>query len=170
MVTEERRSGKLVRRELFIAGKVTAWPRWTGARGLVRVRRTVLDSDGEVIQVGERSWVTSLEPDALTPDQWLRVCRGHWGVENNGHNTWDAVLRKDQRPWITTQPNGTLVLMMLRRLAYDILTLHRTVTMRSDNNRKTPWRELMRWFYNALIAATAEQLGGLRELKPPLPA
>ena len=141
----------------------TPWPH--GQSG--PVRRTVLAPDGKVIEVGNRYWVSSLQADALTYSQWLQVARGHWGVENNGHNTWDAVMREDKQPWIHSEPNGTLVLMLLRRLAYNILTLHRAVTTRSKTGRKTPWRDLMRWFYNALIAATEEQLAGLRKVKPP---
>ena len=49
-----------------------------------------------------------------------------------------------------------------RRLAYILLTLSRSVTQRSDERRATPWRDLLRWFYNAIIAATDADLSALR--------
>ena len=39
-------------------------------------------------------------------------------------------------------------MMVLRRLAYTLLGLYRSVTQRSEDRQMAPWRELM----NALIA------------------
>ena len=55
-----------------------------------------------------------------------------------------------------------VVMMLLRRIAYNILALFRAVTQRSENRRQTPWRDIVRWVYQALIAATAEDVEGLR--------
>ena len=52
--------------------------------------------------------------------------------------------------------------MLLRRIAYNITTCFRAVTQRSEEKRQTPWRNLVRWFYNAFIAATTDELKGLR--------
>ncbi len=63
---------------------------------------------------------------------------------------------------------ATLGLLVLKWRAYNILTLFRSRTLRSVKKRKRPWRDLIRWFYNALISATEHPLAGLRvrELPP----
>jgi hypothetical protein len=98
----------------------------------------------------------------LTAAQWLLVVRHHWGVENNCHHTLDTAFEEDDRPWIVSDPRGMLVVALLRRLAYNLLTLFRSVTQRSDERRATPWLDLLRWFYNAIISATDADLAGLR--------
>ena len=86
-------------------------------------------------------------------------------VQKNCHHTFDAVFREDDKPWITTDAQGALSVLLMRRLAYNILTLFRTVTQRSARGRHMPWRELCRWFYNMLLVVTDEQLEGLRPRK-----
>ena len=112
-----------------------------------------------MLDTDDRYYITSLTQDALTGEQWIRVTRGHWAVENNCHHTWDAVFQEDD-------PRAALVVMMLRRIAYNILTLFRSVTLRSD--RQTPWRDLMRWIHLALVAAQRRHVEGLRSRKLPL--
>ena len=88
--------------------------------------------------------------------------RLHWGVENNCHHTLDTAFEEDDRPWIESDPRGMLVVALLRRLAYNLLTLFRSVTQRSEDRRATPWLDLLRWFYNAIISATDADLSELR--------
>ena len=52
--------------------------------------------------------------------------------------------------------------MLLRRIAYNLLALFRGVTQRAQEKRKTPWRDVLRWFYNAIISATDADLSALR--------
>ena len=99
---------------------------------------------------------------ALSSKQWLRVVRSHWAVENNCHHTWDAVFREDDHPWIEKDPQGMVVVMLLRRIAYNLLALFRSVSQRSEERRQTPWRDLLRWLGQALLAATEDDLSGLR--------
>jgi hypothetical protein len=80
----------------------------------------------------------------------------------NCHHTFDAVFREDDHPWIEMAPAGTLAVLLLRRIAYTLLTLFRSRTQRSDEARAVPWRRLIRSLYLALVSATAEQLDGLR--------
>jgi hypothetical protein len=51
----------------------------------------------------------------------LRVVRLHWGVENNGHNSFDTVFVEDDKPWIEDCPQGALAVLLLRRIAYNLL-------------------------------------------------
>jgi hypothetical protein len=55
-----------------------------------------------------------------------------------------------------------VVVMLLRRLTYNILTLYRSVTLRSESNRAQPWTTLMRTLYKALLQATEEAMAGVR--------
>ena len=155
-----------VRRSVYIASEKSHWPSWTGMRTFVRVLFEKIDGEGRPYETENRYYVTSLDQSALTSEQWLQITRGHWAVENNCHHTWDAVLREDDRPWFQKDSRGTLVVMLLRRIAYNILTLFRAVSLRSSARRLTPWRDLCRWFYNAMIASTWKQLAGLRLRKP----
>ena len=166
--TEDRYRGQQVRRSVYLAEDIGAWPAYAGHRAVVRIRRDRLDDDGQVLDTDDRYYITSLSRDALTGEQWIQVTRGHWAVENNCHHTWDAVFREDDRPWIVAEPRATLAVMLLRRIAYNILTLYRSVTMRSAGSQMAAWRDLMRWIHNALIAATRRQVEGLRQRKLPL--
>ena len=78
------------------------------------------------------------------------------------HNTWDTAFEEDDRPWIVCDPQGALVVALLRRLSYNMLALFRCVSQRSEERRQVPWKELMRWMYNALIGAREADVAGLR--------
>jgi hypothetical protein len=98
----------------------------------------------------------------LTDKQWLRVVRQHWAVENHCHGTWDTAFEEDDRPWIKNEPQGTLVVMLLRRMAFNMLALFRSVTQRSEERRRTPWRDIMRWMHHAVIGIQGHELASLR--------
>ena len=154
--------GSPERRSVYLTKEVAVWPSWTELKTIVRVHWEKLNTEGQVVKSQERYYVSSLDKNALDGEQWVTVTRGHWAVENNCHHTFDAVLREDERPWITEDAQGTLVVMMLRRIAYNILTLFRAVSQRSAQKRLVRWRDLCRWFYNALLVVTPQQLSGLR--------
>ena len=164
-VVNGRFQGQPERRSVYLSTDVSSWPHWTQMRTAVRVRWEQLDDSGQTLKSDERYYVTSLEPTALSPVQWIEIARGHWAVENNCHHTFDAVLREDDKPWITANATGMLAVLLLRRIAYNILTLFRTVTQRSDHGRHMPWRTICRWFYNTLLVATDEHTEGLRTRK-----
>jgi hypothetical protein len=125
-----------------------------------RVRR------GEVIEREERMYVASLERGRLTTRQWLGLVRSHWGVENNNHHTLDTAFAEDDRPWIEADPHGMLAVLLLRRIAYTVLALFRSVTLRSDENRGTPWLAMLRWVRDAVVALSAEHIENLRLREP----
>jgi hypothetical protein len=71
----------------------------------------------------------------------------------------------------TSSARATVVMMVLRRIAYTLLALWRGVTLRSDEQRNRSWRDVMRSIELAVIKATAEQLAGLRRHRlAPAPA
>ena len=53
--------------------------------------------------------------------------------------------------------------------AYSLLTLFRSVTQRSDDQRAVPWPLLLRDVLLTLVAATDDQLDGLRPRAGPPP-
>lgn len=134
---------------------------WPSTRTLVEVTSETC-ADGVVTAREVRTYLCSLAADALTPAQWLRVVRRHWGVENDCHKTFDVAFGEDDHPWIEMAPQGTLVVLLLRRLAYNLLALFRSVTQRSDERRAIPWRDLMSWVHWTLLVASDVHVVGLR--------
>jgi hypothetical protein len=133
---------------------------WSHTRSLLRLE-TVIERHGAT-ERRERYFNSSLTAERLTPAEWLQLIRAHWGVENNNHHTLDAVFREDEQRWITADGRGALAVVILRRLAYTILTLFRSVTQRSEEARAMRWRDLLDWVYDTLIVAGPEHLAGLR--------
>jgi hypothetical protein len=137
---------------------------WSHTRTLLSVTAT-FEQVGKVVAEETRYFNSSLKADTLTAEQWLRVVREHWAVENNNHNTFDKIFREDDKPFITYDTHRAYAVLLLRRIAYTMLALYRSVSQRSDEKRQTPWRDLLRAIYNALIVATDVHLYGLREPK-----
>ena len=67
----------------------------------------------------------------------MRIIRNHWGVELN-HQTLDVALLEDDHPWIEQNPRAAYALAVLRRIAYTLLALFRSVTQRSELRRAVP--------------------------------
>lgn len=159
--TTETSKARAVTRRLYRTSEMAGYLDWTHLKTVVRVESETVEN-GQVVEREDRYFISSLASEVLSAAQWLLVVRRHWGVENNCHHTWDTVFEEDDRPWIEKSPQGMVVVMLLRRIAYNMLALFRTVTQRSDERRQTPWRDLVRWLYQAVIAATAEDVDGLR--------
>jgi hypothetical protein len=50
--------------------------------------------------------------------------------------------------------------MILRRIAFNLLTWFRSVTQRSDEKRRVPWKTLLRDVYVMVASATESLLRG----------
>ncbi|HSW34376.1 MAG TPA: ISAs1 family transposase, partial [Steroidobacteraceae bacterium] len=116
---------------------------WRHAKAFLRVDYVKVQH-GEIVQRDDRMYVCSLDPERLSTAEWLRLVRAHWGVENNNHHTFDTAFAEDDRPWIEADANGMLAVLVLRRIAYTLLALFRS-SLRTEENRATPWRDLMHW-------------------------
>ena len=92
------------------------------------------------------------------------MVRYHWAVETT-HQILDVAFEEDDRPWIRNDPNGALAVLILRRVAYTLLTLYRSVSLRSDDNRAMPWKRLMQWLHDTIIAANQHVFSNLRKPK-----
>ena len=124
--------------------------------------RTVRVMHGKLTEWEDRYFVCSLPMSRLSSKQWLRLIRLLWGVENAVHCTADKMMREDEHPWIQADPKGALIVALLRRIAYNLLTLFRSVTLRADRSRSTPWKTLMRWVQVALLTAGPSEVARLR--------
>ena len=99
--------------------------------------------------------------DRLSTEQWLAVIRRHWAVETV-HQILDGAFAEDDRPWVLENPRLTLVVMILRRIGYTLLTVFRSITQRSDERRQEPWHYLLQRVREAVLLATKSVLDGLR--------
>ena len=162
-MTDEHRT---VHYTLWLTNELAGWLDWDHLVTVVRIRREVLGPDGRPTQTGERYFVSSLGSQAFVPIRWARLLRARWGVENNCHHTFDQEFAEDARTWIKRSAPGALNVVLLRRIAYNLVALFRGRTLRGEDGVPPAWGDLMRWAYNALIAATASTVAGLRAPRP----
>jgi hypothetical protein len=120
--------------------------------------------DDNVVERERRYFASSLPADKLSAAQWLWAARAHWGVETT-HQILDVSFKEDDHPWIRNDPHGMLIVAILRRIAYTLLTLYRSVTQRSEEKRQVPWAELFESVRDTLIASTEVTVAALRKRK-----
>jgi hypothetical protein len=152
---------KVVTRRLWVIEKKPLF-RWRHARTFLRVDSTTTDLDGNVLAHETRYFLSSKERPALSDEQWLLLIRRMWAVENNIHHTLDKAFQEDKHPWIEASPKGALVVIVLRRIALNLLALYRAVTCTSEEKQATPWADLLRWMRNAMLLASQADFDGLR--------
>ena len=167
-VSEDVVGANLVTRRVYITEEMACFGDWMHLRTVVRIESETRTRGGQLVAHENRYYLSSLSRIALADAQWLRVVRLHWGVENNCHNTFDTVFREDDKPWIQDCPKGALAVLLLRRVAYNLLALFRSVTQRSEERRRLPWADLLRGVAQALVAVTEAHLAGMRpRIHPP---
>lgn len=169
--TEQADGTKTTIRRIWLAhaDTIAAPEGWTHLRTLVRVDCETRDDRTGECGVETRFFGSSLPLSRLTRAEWLLVVRQHWGVEL-AHQTLDVALLEDDKPWITQNPRAATVVAVLRRIAYTLLTLFRSVTQRSDLKRNMPWKELLRAIDIALLTITESDLAGMRRHPILIPA
>jgi hypothetical protein len=160
--SEDLVGANVVTRRAYITEEMAGFAEWTHLLTVLRIESETRTRDGMLVAHDNRYFLSSLQRVALADAQWLRVVRLHWGVENNCHNTFDTVFCEDDKPWIQNSPQGALAVLLLRRIAYDLLALFRSVTLRSEDRRHMPWADLLRGLAQAFVAITEAQLAGLR--------
>lgn len=134
---------------------------WPHAKAFLSVEYVKV-RHGIVVERYDRMYVSSLDPKRLTTAQWMLLVRSHWGVENQNHHTLDTAFAEDDRPWIEADANGMLAVLLLRRIAYTMLALFRSVTLRSEESHGMRWKDLLAWVRDALVAAAPEHTMKLR--------
>lgn len=117
--------------------------------------------DGVLTGTKTRYYITSMDSSEMSAEKWLALIVLRWGVETV-HQILDTAFEEDAHPWISADAQGALAVMLLRRVAYTILTLYKSVTLRSEENRRLPWRKLIEWVKDLLKWPNAEEMDGLR--------
>jgi hypothetical protein len=153
--------GKLVTRRLWLTEEIAGFHDWEHLEVVLRVQTVTEHKTSGHVSVEDRYYISSLPVDALAAHQWIEMIRRRWAVENECHNTWDRIFEEDNRPWVH-DPQGMVAAMLLRRIAYTLLALFRSVTQRSDARRAVPWKTLFRDLRDALVSAEEHHLDGLR--------
>ena len=157
--TDEISSGKQVARRLYL-GKIQAGFHWDHDMTVVRVHKVTTHQRSGKVTEEDQYFVSSMVRERLTAAQWLLLVRRRWAVENDCHNTWDRLMREDERPWLL-QPQGMVAIMLLRRAVYNMVALYRTRSQRSEDRKVMPWKSPMDEFKLVLQTATAAHLAGL---------
>lgn len=134
---------------------------WSSVRNLIKVVSWTTINGARSGETKTRYFVTSMDSSRLSPEHWLRLVVLRWGVETC-HQILDTAFAEDKRPWFTKNANGALVVMLLRRLVYTVLTLFKSRTQRSEEKRLAPWRELLEDIMDAMKMATEAQVADLR--------
>jgi hypothetical protein len=136
---------------------------WSHAKTLLCVESETR-KDGVITSVEKRYYASSLAAEELTVEQWLLCVRFHWRVELS-HQTFDTAFEEDERPWIVSDAKGMLAVVILRRIAYSLLTLYRSMRQRSEEKRAVPWADLFEDVRDALVASTEATVESLRQRK-----
>lgn len=152
--------GKVVTRTVWVLPLVAPYLEYPGLRTGIRVRTETFDKATGATSREDRYYISSLAMDALTGAQWATMIRRRWAVENECHNTFDRIMREDDRPWVRA-PEAMVNVMLLRRIGYCIVALHRVSCAESDDALPS-WPDLLRDFYVTLITATAATITGLQ--------
>lgn len=162
--TEEVSGSKRIVRELTlktVTETAKNLPMWRHTRTIIKVYTETYE-DGVLKATKTRYFVTSLAAEALTPEKWMELVVARWGVET-AHQILDCAFEEDKHPWITKDAQGTVAMMLLRRLVYTMMTLYKSVTIRSEETRETmTWRELMKQIRDTVEWAQDSVLHGLR--------
>jgi hypothetical protein len=169
-VTDDLLGGRIrVVRRLYISEELKGF-HWSHLATVVRVESETIDAQGRRTVYENRYFASNLALKKLTPPQWLRAVRLHWVVENNCHGTLDTAFAEDDHPWIESNPQGALVVALLRRLALNLLALFRSVTQRASERRAIAWKSLMRALALMLMTLSPTDAHGIRARLPAAPA
>ena len=98
---------------------------WLGAKTVIRLRS--VRSVGSACSAEDRYYLTSLGDG--DPDDLLRRCRGHWGIENSVHWCLDMTFREDESR--VREGHGAENVSRLRRLTLNLLLPAKRVLKRS---------------------------------------
>ena len=153
-------------RRIYLCASTALPDGWQHCHTMMRVDSESVDASGNH-SFERRYFVSSLGMKRLSAEQWLHTVRSHWGVETT-HQVLDVAFAEDKHPWIRNNPRAMLVVALLRRIAYPMLSLFRSVTQRSDHARNVPWKQLMWHVQLALLVAGDQHLDGLKH-RPPRP-
>jgi predicted transposase YbfD/YdcC len=89
--------GRLEERTVSLASIEPMAVDFAFARSILIIEAQRLENKSAKTTAETRYYLSSLESQERTPQQWLEVVRGHWaGVENRNHWRRDACLGEDR--------------------------------------------------------------------------
>ena len=159
-----KRDNVRVFRYLHMAEVPTGYKAMKSVRTVLRVHTRKVNGADELVFEEDHFYISNLLHKRLTAQQWLELVRRHWGVEVT-HNILDTSFQEDERPFLTHSAQGMLVMLLLRRLAYNLLALWKGRTLTSEDNRAAPWKKVFGWVERALEQATEACWANLRDRK-----
>lgn len=135
---------------------------WPTTKTILRVRSETWVEE-KCVQSHDFLYDTSLHHAQLTPEQWLWVLRRRWAVENDVHGALDVGFEEDDRVGIRTQAEGALALMVLRRIAYNMLAMQRKGFFKDDEADLLAYKTLFKWMDKLLLGLEHFHIRGLRQ-------
>ena len=72
------------------------------------------------------------------------------GRRNNCHWIYDVVFAEDDRHWVH-DPQGMIVVQLLRRIACNLLALFRAYTQGRSPGGRSSWPQLLRAFMRTVV-------------------
>lgn len=157
----DKDGGEVVTRSIWLTDKMKSWLDWTHLQTVVRIEcvREAVETGTRVVE--NRYYISSLPAECIEAAQWLTLIRRRWAVENECHQTFDRIFQEDTRPWVL-QPRAMVVVQLLRRLVYTMLSLFRSVTQRSEIKKQIPWKTLLSAIADMLKNLTEEAMASVR--------
>jgi hypothetical protein len=116
---------------------------WKSVRTIFRIVSKHFKDD-KLVSNETRYFVTSMDATELRAEKWLELIILRWGIETV-HQILDmeGVFEEDDHPWITKDARGALSVGLLRRLVLLLMTMHKHIHLRSEENRDMPWPDLV---------------------------
>ena len=111
--------GRVERRQLWVSNILVGYSDWPHLAQVCRLKRTVTCKGKTRQEVAYA--VTSLPPEAASPDRLLEQWHAHWGIENRAHWVRDVTMDED-RCQVRTGA-APQVMAAFRNLAISLLRL-----------------------------------------------
>jgi len=131
--TTDKDHGRIERREHYIVYDID-WlygkENWQNL-SMIGMTRNYREINGEV-SIQEKYYISDLK---LSGEEFARVVRGHWSIENNLHWILDVHFREDWR--LCKQENALKNLSTIRKICYNLTKLDPFNTKLSFNKKLT---------------------------------
>ncbi|HEV2125844.1 MAG TPA: ISAs1 family transposase [Chloroflexota bacterium] len=128
--------GRVEVREIRVSSELAEYLDWPYLQQVFEVRRTWIRKG--VTKQEVHYGITSLPQTVASPEQVLRLKRGHWGIENRLHYVKDVTLREDAST--IHCGTGPDIMAMLRTAAVSALRRagHHRIAARLRHNSRCP--------------------------------
>ena len=129
----EKGHGRIETRKIAVSREVVPYLAWPGLAQVARIERRreiARKASTEIVYL-----ITSLPPEAASPQRLLRLARDHWGIENRLHYVRDVAFAEDRcRVRAGARPLASLrnfAITLIRRAGLSIFRSPRELPRRS---------------------------------------